>query len=321
MDENRIQILETSNNTIDKLSELTAFFEDPALFEIFLQNKIIHKLFEDNEDMDINKLELFHIQFTMTLIDLLEKIKKKNERLVGMLQSEVDLNNNIMQKIRKSIALEGNFNGEKVQQALRVSRSIYNFHKALSSQSQDYPFIENTTAFGVKFNKEYFFEVDPTLQESLIGYSRTDVYRNSYGAIGKALLHNLANKLYAIDFFAGIRIGNITAELYNIRGTEMFFIYVPSKNLFLEVEMSLFEEKESWIMEMSKKEATIKKLTARNFEIDKEIKLNLKKIEEDIELLLFENLKKIKDIDFLEELEKVDIQANTLKAMLETKMI
>ncbi|SHF17201.1 hypothetical protein [Dysgonomonas macrotermitis] len=321
MDENRANILETSDRIIQQLGELVVFFEDQTIMNIYLQNKVIHKLFEDNEDMDVNKLELYHIQFTMTLIELLDKIKKKNERFVGMMKSEIELNNDMMQKLRKAIALEGSFEGEKVQQALRVSRSIYNFHKILSSQSRDYPFMENTSAFGLKFYKEYFFEVDPQLLDVLISYSSSDVYRNSYGAIGRTLLTNLAANSYAIDFFAGIRIGNLMAEIYRIRNHGMFFLFVPSKNLFLEVEMSLFPEKDEWITLLSKKESSIKELTLKNIELEKNIKTNIRKLDEDIAELLKENLKKITDIDFLADLENVDIQANTLKAMLETKMI
>lgn len=321
MDDNRAEILETSTRTIEQLYDLTVFFEDQTIMNIYLQNQVIHKLFEDNPDMDVNKLELYHIQFTMTLVELLEKIKKKNERIVGMMKSEIELNNDMMQKLRKAIAMEGSFEGEKVQQALKVSRSIYNFHKILSSQSRDYPFLENTTIFGLKFYKEYFFEVDPQLQEALIGYSSSDVYRNSYGAIGRGLLTTLAANSYAIDFFAGIRIGNLLAEIYRIRNNNTYFIFVPSKNLFLQVEMSLFTDKDEWIAELSKKESTIKDLTIKNIELEKNIKSNLKKIDDDIADLLKENLKKVTDIDFLADLENVDIQANTLKAMLETKMI
>lgn len=321
MDDNRAEILDTSTRIIQQLYDLTIFFEQQTIMDIYLQNQVIHKLFEDNPDMDINKLELYHMQFTITLIELLEKIKKKNERVVGMMKSEIELNNDMMQKLRKAIALEGSFEGEKVQQALKVSRAIYNFHKILSSQSRDYPFLENTSLFSIKFYKEYFFEVDPKLQDAIIGYSSSDVYRNSYGAIGRALLTTLAANSYAIDFFAGIRIGNLLAEIYRVRNNGMFFIFVPAKNLFLQVEMSLFPDWKQWITELSKKESSIKDLTIRNIGLEKDLKVNLKRIDNDISDLLTENLKKITDIDFLADLENVDIQANTLKAMLETKMI
>lgn len=321
MDDNRAEILDTSTRIIQQLYDLTIFFEQQTIMDIYLQNQVIHKLFEDNPDMDINKLELYHMQFTITLIDLLEKIKKKNERVVGMMKSEIELNNDMMQKLRKAIALEGSFEGEKVQQALKVSRAIYNFHKILSSQSRDYPFLENTSLFSIKFYKEYFFEVDPKLQDAIIGYSSSDVYRNSYGAIGRTLLTTLAANSYAIDFFAGIRIGNLLAEIYRVRNNGMFFIFVPAKNLFLQVEISLFPDWKQWITELSKKESSIKDLTIRNIGLEKDLKVNLKRIDNDISDLLTENLKKITDIDFLADLENIDIQANTLKAMLETKMI
>lgn len=321
MDDNRAEILDTSTRIIQQLYDLTIFFEQQTIMDIYLQNQVIHKLFEDNPDMDINKLELYHMQFTITLIELLEKIKKKNERVVGMMKSEIELNNDMMQKLRKAIALEGSFEGEKVQQALKVSRAIYNFHKILSSQSRDYPFLENTSLFSIKFYKEYFFEVNPKLQDAIIGYSSSDVYRNSYGAIGRALLTTLAANSYAIDFFAGIRIGNLLAEIYRVRNNGMFFIFVPAKNLFLQVEISLFPDWKQWITELSKKESSIKDLTIRNIGLEKDLKVNLKRIDNDISDLLTENLKKITDIDFLADLENIDIQANTLKAMLETKMI
>ena len=59
----------------------------------------------------------------------------------------------------------------------------------------------------------------------------------------------------------------------------------------------------------------------KNLQLERDIKFNLRHIDSDINLLLDENLKRITELDFLADLENIDIQANTLRTMIETKMI
>jgi len=314
------EIFEESTKTIDRLSGLNDYFGEPSILKIYLQTQVIHKLFEENEDLDINKLELFHIQFTNTLIDLLDKIRKKNERLVSMYENEIELNKQMISKLRTEINREGSFDADKVQQAQKVARSIYNFHKALSSQSTDYPFTDNISAFSIKYYKDYFFEVDRSLQEKLTSYTSAEVYRNRFGLIGRDTLNSLSKNMYKISFFAGIRVGNMLMEIYKITNEEKYFVFIPAKNYFLPCDITQFSYEE-WIIESSKKERSIKELLNKNIELERGIKQNIKHIDEDIIELLGENHKKITEVDFLADLENIDIQANTLKAMIETKMI
>lgn len=320
MVDHRAEILEESNKTIQRLYDLSYFFEEPAIMKIYLQTQVIHKLFEENTDIDISKLELYHIQFTTTLIDLLDKIKKKNERIVSMNENEIELNNEMINKLRKAIAEEGGFDVEKQKQAQRITRALYALHKALSSQSSEYPFVDNINAFSLKFYKDYFFDVDADLLTRLTAYKSQDVYRNPFGVIGKVLLSDLAKGMYKIDFFAGIRVGNTLMEIYKLMAEDKYFLFLPSKNTFLSCDIQLFPYQE-WLKESSKKERSVKDLTKKNIELEKSIKQNTKHIDTDIISLLEENYKKITEVDFLADLENIDIQANTLRTMLETKMI
>lgn len=320
MTEHEKEIIEESERTIERLYGLSVFFEEPSILKIYLQTQVIHKLFVDNSDMDVNKLELFHVQFTNTLIDLLDKIKRRNDRLVGMYQSEIELNEELAEKIRTAITLEGSFEAEKKEQTQRVARSIYSFHKALSSQSSEYPFTENISSFSVQFYKDYFYEVDNSYQEKLLAYESNEVYRNRYGLIGRDVLNSLAQRLYKIDFLAGIRAGNMLMEIYQIGNEEKYFVFIPAKNYFLPCDVTVFPYKE-WQEEANKKRQGIKDLLQKNIQLERDIRQNAKLIDEDIITLLSENQKRISEVDFLEDLEKIDVQANTLKTMLETKMI
>lgn len=320
MTDNRTEILDASDKMIQRLDDLITFFEDQTIMKIYLQSQVIHKLFEENPDIDINKLELYHMQFTSTLIDLLDKIRKKNERIVNRMESEIELNADMIGKLRQAITQEGGFEAEKLQQAQRITRSIYNLHKALSSQSSEYPYTDNINAFSLKYYKDHFFDADPQLLDSLTTYSHADAYRNTFGAIDKKLLATLAKESYKVQFCFGIRINNTLMEIYKIQNEESYFSFQPTKNNFLPCDINVFPYKE-WESESSKKERSIKELMQKNLQLERDIKFNLRHIDSDITNLLEENLKKVTELDFLADLENIDIQANTLRTMIETKMI
>jgi len=320
MDSQRKEILENSNEVIQQLSDLSIFFEDPALIKIYLQNQVIHKLFEDNEDIDINKLELFHLQFTTTLIDLLTKIKVKNERVVGMYKHEMELNNEMIEKLRQKMIQDGGFDAEKQKQTLRMSRSLRDLYTAIYYKSSEYPFKEDINSFSINFYKDYFFESEQEIADELIKYDKANVYRNPYAIIDKQLLVALGKANFNVKFFAGVKVYPILLEIYKIQTEDIYFLYWPVKNLFLTCDINVFPFQE-WDDEMSKKEQSIRNLNKKNSKLETNIKNTYKYLSHEILELLEEDYKVITDIDFLASLEDIDTQANILRSMLETKMI
>ena len=95
MEDNLAIILNDSNKTISKLQLLSTFFEEEIIYKIYLRSQVVHKLFETNPELDINKLELFHLQYTSTVIELLRKIKASNERNVSILYDEIQINKDV----------------------------------------------------------------------------------------------------------------------------------------------------------------------------------------------------------------------------------
>lgn len=320
MIDNRPEILEESNKIIQYLSDLSSFFEDRTIMKIYLQTQVIHKLFEDNPDIDINKLELFHLQFTSTLIELLEKIKKRNERIVNMNKNEIELNSEMIEKIKESILQTGGFDTEKRQQTLDMSKALRDLYTAIYNQSSEYPFKENISAFSVKFYKEYFHDADTQLLSVLTTYDKSAVYRTPFAIIDRKLLLTLGQHNFNIKFFAGVKMGSTLMELYEIENTDIYFLFLPSKNIFLACDITMFPY-EKWEDESTKKERAIKELRQKNYELESNINKNYRLIDTDIALLLEDNYNKITDLDFLSSLEDIDTQANILKSMLETKMI
>ena len=320
MVDNSPEILEESNKIIQKLSDLTIFFEDRMIMNIYVQTQVIHKLFEDNPDIDINKLELFHLQFTSTLIELLEKIKKRNERIVNMFKNEIQLNLEIINKIREGILKDGGYDAGKQTQTRCMSASLRGLYTAIYNQSKDYPFGENINLFSIKFYKEYFYEISTELMASVTNYDKSLTYRQPFATIDKKLLLALGQSNFAVKFFAGIKAGSLLVEIYQILNMDVYFLFISARNIFLPCDINVFPVDE-WEDVDSKREQTIKELREKNKELENNITHNLKLIDKDISQLLQENYKKITDLDFLSSMENIDSQANILKSMLETKII
>lgn len=156
--------------------------------------------------------------------------------------------------------------------------------------------------------------------DSLTTYNHSDAYRNTFGAIDKKLLTSLVKKSYKVQFCFGIRINYTLMEIYKIQDEDTYFVFQPTKNNFLPCDINVFPYKE-WENESSKKERSVKELMQKNLQLERDIKFNLRRIDPDITALLAENLKKVTELDFLADLENIDIQANTLRTMIETKMI
>ena len=70
-----VQIIKDSNKKLMVLKLLCNFFNHRDLIGALIRTKIIHNLFEKNRALDINKLELFHIQYTVSLVELFQKLK------------------------------------------------------------------------------------------------------------------------------------------------------------------------------------------------------------------------------------------------------
>ena len=87
---------------LSKLQLLSVYFGEDTIYKIYLRSQVIHKLFENNPELDINKLELFHLQFTASLIELLRKIKKNNENNISILFDEIQVNKEMVEKLNDS---------------------------------------------------------------------------------------------------------------------------------------------------------------------------------------------------------------------------
>jgi hypothetical protein len=320
MDENRLNILNGSNRMLSKLQLLSVFFEDELIYKLYLRTQVIHKLFETNPEIDINKLELFHVQFTTSLVDLLRKIKKNNENNVSLVLDEIQLTKEMVDQMDDSALTEQDFKIDKQRQALKVNLSLRKLYQVLSDNSTDYPFSKNINAFSLRYGADFFYNITPELYNELVQYNYNDTYHNTNAIIQRKLMGILLKREFRTEFYCGLKAGNLILEVYKFMGEDRHFLFSPANNLFLFCDVTKLSGIEN-NSNLSKKEKLAHELQDKIDKLQSDVVTMKSYMPPEIKTLLAENYKKIADINFLQSLSDVDVQANILKAMLNTDII
>ena len=319
MDENLLHILNESTKIISKLQLLSAFFQDEMIYKVYLRTQVIHQMFESNRDLDINKLELFHVQFTQTVIDLLRKVKQGNEQNVNLLYEEIQINRDLMDKLKSSLDSEASYTQGKQQQALKINLSLRKLYQVLSEDSQEYPYAKNLGAFSARFGPDFFFEISPDLFNQLVGYNPAEVYSNAYATIHRKLLGLLNKNDFRTEFFLGLKAGNQLIEVYKLVDQDRYFLYLATGNIFLFFDPAQISGVDTENT-LSKKTRLVRELSDKNARLESSISATKASIPAPLKNLLGEYYRKISDIDFLHQSD-FEVQANILKTMLNTDSI
>lgn len=320
MDDHTAQILKESKKIISRLQLLSVYFQEEVVFKIYLRSQVIHQLFENNAELSIDKLDLFHLQFTQTVVDLLRKIKKNNEKNVTLIDDEMRLNAEVIEKLNDTVNSEQNFIAGKQRQALKINNSLRNLFEYLSEHTTDFPFVKNITQFSSLYSKDFYMQISPDQLAKLIDYELNMVYTNSYATIEKKLMGLLCKYDFKTEFVSGLRSGTLIIEIYKFLETDRYYLFFPSRNLFLFCEPQEILGTE-WTSNSSEKAKMIQELAFKNDKLLSQSAAVKTYIPAEIISLLEENYIKIADMDFLNNLSNFDVQANILKSMLNTDML
>ncbi len=314
MDDNRNTIFNNSTRIITKLQLLSVFFEDETVYKIYVRTQVIQKLFEHNPDLDLNKLDLFHLQYTESVIELLRKIKKGNEKNVSIAQDEIIYNEELIQKIRETLRTEENFENAKQARTAVINKSLYQLYQNLSDFSFLPPFPKDISAFSDQYATEFFHEISPELFYELTEFDSAEVHKNGYGIVEKKLLGWQCRQEFKNVFICGLKSGESEIEVYKMEKTDDYFIFSHERKLFLDLDFAKIES--IYVPTLSKQEKIIRELSEKNVTLKNRMDEIKTGIPVAIKALLNDYYQKINGLDFMND--DFDIQANILKTMLNT---
>ncbi|MGZ5192224.1 MAG: hypothetical protein ACXWCZ_14540, partial [Flavisolibacter sp.] len=326
MDENKKTIFSHSEKVIANLKLLSLFFEDEHILKIYIRTQVIHKLFLSNSELDTHKLELFHLQYTETIIELLKKVKQNNEKLMLHVTDEINVNQELIKNLNDSMQLEHSFDHAKTAQTIKIGKALNTLYKNLSDYAKDIPFPKTIRDFSNTYAKDFFYEVSPELMQSLLDYDPDKLYRNGYAAIEKKLMGLQCKHHFKNHFYCGLRSKREVVEVYRLADfiveddDNEYFVFDPERNILLGCEPGKLKGIEI-ISNISKKAKIVFDLNEKNARLKNSLPVIKTTLPEEVVKLLTEYQRRIEDINFLDLIDDFDIQANILKTMLNTRSI
>jgi len=319
MDEYRLDIIRKSNAEINRLQLLSAFFDDEVIYKIYLRSQVIHQLFMKNEELEIEKLNLFHLQFTASVIELLKKIKKSNEKNVSLIYDEIHLNEELIERMNSSLVSQVNYDLDRKKQSLKINLSLRNLYNNLSELTSDFPFAKNINVFSAKYANDFYFDLTGDQLAQLINYETKQVYSNTFATIERKLMGKLCKHEFKTEFYSGFKSGELVVEIYRFLEIDNYFLFFPSRNLFLFCDLNTIKDVDTGT-NLSEKERIVRELQYKNDKLKANAAVLKTAIAPEIIDLLETSYEKISDINFLNHLNNFDVQSNILKTMLNTDL-
>ncbi|RYD60530.1 MAG: hypothetical protein EOP84_36880, partial [Verrucomicrobiaceae bacterium] len=216
MEDDRNSVLLYSERVLSKLKLLSVFFGEPLLLRIYARTQVIHNSFRDNAQLDVQKLGLFHLQFTDTIVSLLRKIKKGNENRVLQIEDEMRVNAELIHTLASASQREQAFATGAQGHALAIDKGLNILYENLSDRSRDNPFPKVVGEFAATFAADFFYEVSLSFFDSLLEHDPARLYRNGYGSIERKLMGLQCKHGFQNTFHCGIKSGRRVAEVFRI---------------------------------------------------------------------------------------------------------
>lgn len=315
-DEQFDQIINDSKKKLIDMQILSNFFNHGQLIAIFIRTKVIHSLFEGNKSLDINKLELFHIQYTVSLIDLFKKLKKSKEQNYLLIQEEININNDFIRKLKEEVehGLQPFLDDVKTH-GRAMAKKLQEVYKTFESGSENKLVWNEVVEFSRKRSYEFYREITKEQFEQLTSHADKKVYQNSQAIVERKLLGKLNAQNFNLKMVCGFVYQKEQVELYEFIHTNDMFIFVNTKRAFYLVDTNHTKGINLSKNQSSKKEV-LDSLVSKNAMLEEKALTIKNHISGDIEKVMESYLHKISGVDFLDDLQNVDEQTNILKAML-----
>lgn len=309
MNEEVAIIMSQSKRRLTRLKLLANFFENVDIIAIYIKTDIIHNLFNENQTLDFNKLELFHLQYTDSLIELLTKIKKKKENDLLAVINEININNRYIASFE-----------EKKNDSFETDRKIYSgiFSEHLRNLYKD--LTENRAMLNwndvLYFHKKYAAEFYRTeFDEDKLKPQSVPFYQYQDYCVERKLLGKLNIQNFKVRFVCGYRVERDEYELFKIFQSDEHFIFnVEEKKMYLiddeDLESLNTDENESNQLSI------INQLKRKNEDLKETMEFRKKSLSEDVELVLKDYLRNLENIDVMSKIFDVNEETNILRAML-----
>jgi len=297
-----------SKRRLTRLKLLANFFEHIDMISIYIKTDIIHNLFQENTALDYNKLELFHLQYTDSLIELLTKIKRQKENDMLAVINEIDINNKYISGFEERRV--DSFETDRKMYSGIFSQHLKTVYKDLTEDIFTANW-DNVLYFHKKYAQE-FYRTD--VDESLLKTGNFPAYQYKDYSIERKLLGRLNIQSFKVRFVCGYLIGTHDYELFKIFQSDDYFVFsVDERKLYLfDKDLDQLDISEN----QSNQTTIIDQLKRKNEQLESSMNERKRIVPPEVEGVLKDYLRNLENIDIMSKIFDFNEETNILRAML-----
>ncbi|QPQ50240.1 hypothetical protein H3Z85_11905 [Chryseobacterium indologenes] len=278
------------------------------MISIYIKTDIIHNLFQENTTLDYNKLELFHLQYTDSLIELLTKIKRQKENEMLAVINEIDINNKYISGFEERRV--DSFETDRKMYSGIFSQHLKTVYKDLTEDIFTANW-DNVLYFHKKYAQE-FYRTD--VDESLLKTGNFPAYQYKDYSIERKLLGRLNIQSFKVRFVCGYLIGTHDYELFKIFQSDDYFVFsVDERKLYLfDKDLDQLDISEN----QSNQTTIIDQLKRKNEQLESSMNERKRIVPPEVEGVLKDYLRNLENIDIMSKIFDFNEETNILRAML-----
>ncbi len=308
-----VQIIKDSNKRLLTLQIVSNFFNNKDLINVVIKTKIIHNLFQKNRSLDCNKLELFHLQFTDSVLELFQKLKRAKEQQYLLVSDEIHINEEIIAKLKTEVG-KSDFPEKSKLHAQEMSKKIGQLYQMFVTDKLELFSWNEIMSFSNSIHSKYYREINIDQYGQLMLVDR-NVYKNKNAIFEKKLLGRLNILQFRVKFLCGLVCNHQVIEVYEFRDSNDKFIFVGNDKSFY-----FLEPENAKGIDLSKNSSTKNEvlfdLKSKNTNLNTSLETIKTSLPESVKEVLKNYLDKISSTNFTDDLNNVDEQTNILKTML-----
>ncbi len=309
MNDDAVNILSQSKRRLTKLKLLANFFENADIISIYIKTDVIHNLFQENKGLDYSKLELFHLQFTDSLIELLTKIKRQKENDMLAVLNEIDVNKKYISGFEEK-RVDGFETDRKMYSGI-FSNQLKNLYQDLTEDKFRLNW-DNVLYFYKKYATEFYRS---NVDEELLKSETFPAYQYQDYQIERKLLGRLNIQNFKVRFVSGYVISGNEYELFKIFQSDDHFIFnIEGRRMYLIDPKKL--EKLDTTPNESNQGTIIHQLKRKNEQLEDTMNERKKILPEQVVNVLKDYIKNLENTDIMSKMFDINEETNILRAML-----
>lgn len=309
MNDDAVNILSQSKRRLTKLKLLANFFENVDIISIYIKTDIIQNLFQENKGLDYSKLELFHLQYTDSLIELLTKIKRQKENDMLAVINEIDINNKYISGFEEKRA--DGFETDRKMYSGIFSSQLKNLYKDLTEDKFRVNW-DHVLYFYKKYATEFYRS---NVDEELLKSGAFPAYRYQDYQIERKLLGRLNIQNFKVRFVCGYIISGNEYELFKIFQSEDYFIFdLEGRKMYL-IDPKKLEKLDTKPNE-SNVGMIVQQLKKKNEQLEETMSERKKALPDQVTAVLKDYIKNLENTDVMSKMFDINEETNILRAML-----